>query len=300
VNETTAEHHRAGFVALGGRSNVGKSTLLNRIVGEKVAAVSPRPQTTRRRILGVRSDPDAQLILIDMPGIHVPRKLLNERMVSLARKCLGEADVIVGVIEAAAQLNQGDRSFMEEIRSEKQPHIIAINKIDLMPRELLIPLTEKCLTLAPDAEIVPVSALTGENIPELISTMKQALPESPSLMPEDLYTDQTERMLAEEAISERIFSSMREEVPFSTVVKVEDFSDDPDRNLLRISAIIVVEKESHKGMVIGAGGQQLKQIGQQARLQMEQLFGRHIFLELRVKVQKNWTRDPRKLQEFGL
>ena len=295
-----ADHFRAGFVGLGGRSNVGKSTLLNRLVGYKVAAVTPLPQTTRRRILGIRTDPDAQLILIDMPGIHGSRKLLNQRMVDRARACLREADVVVGVIQAGARLDGRDQEFLDELRELRQPKIVAINKVDLVARAALIPLAEQCLKLVPGTEIVPVSALSGENVEELVSTIKSLLPPGPALMPADQYTDQSERMLAEEVILEKIFFAMREEVPFSTAVKVEKFSLEPERKLLHISALIIVERESHKGMIIGAGGQQLKEIGQRARVELEQLFESKIFLELLVKVERNWTRDPRRIEEFGL
>ncbi len=291
---------RAGFVALGGRSNVGKSTLLNRLVGRKVAIVSPRPQTTRGRILGIRHDPDAQLILIDMPGIHQPRRLLNERMVARARACLKEADVVVGLVEAGERLGAGDREFLAEVRRLRQPKVVAINKIDLLPRTKLIPLAEQCIAEVPEAELVPLSALNGENVEELVSTLKRLLPEGPALMPPDQYTDQNERALAEELIREQIFLAMREEIPFSTAVKVQEFGSAPERELVRISATIVVDRESHKGIIIGAGGRQLKAIGQNARLELERLLGSHVFLQLVVKVEKNWTRDPRWLEEFGL
>ncbi len=291
---------RAGFVALGGRSNVGKSTLLNRLVGRKVAIVSPRPQTTRGRILGIRHDPDAQLILIDMPGIHQPRRLLNERMVARARACLKEADVVVGLVEAGERLGAGDREFLAEVRRLRQPKVVVINKIDLLPRSKLIPLAEQCIADVPEAELVPLSALSGENVEELVSTLKRLLPEGPALMPPDQYTDQNERALAEELIREQIFLAMREEIPFSTAVKVQEFGSEPERELVRISATIVVDRESHKGIIIGAGGRQLKAIGQNARLELERLLGSHVFLQLVVKVEKNWTRDPRWLEEFGL
>lgn len=289
---------RSGFAALGGRSNVGKSTLLNRLVGHKVAIVTPRPQTTRRRILGIRHDADAQILLIDMPGIHEARKLLNQRMVGRARACLREGDVVVGVIEASQRIGPGDREFLAELRQLPQPKIVAINKIDLVPRVALIPIVQETLALAPEAEIVPVSALSGDNIEELVVTIKRALPAGPALMPADQYTDQTERMLAEEVIREKIFLAMREEVPFSTAVRVEEFTVDGE--LLRISAVIVIDRESHKGMMIGAGGRQLKEIGQSARIELEQMFESRVFLKLLVKVEKDWTRDPRRIEEFGL
>jgi GTPase len=292
--------HRAGYVVLCGRSNVGKSTLLNRLVGEKVAIVTPRPQTTRRTILGIRTDPDAQLILVDTPGLHEATRLLNRRMVEVARAAMAEGDVVAVLVEAGARLAAEDRELLAEVRKLGRPTAVVINKIDLVARTMLIPLAQECLGLAPEAEIVPVSALSGENVAELVATLKRMLPPGPALMPEDQYTDQTERLIVEEAIREKIFLAMRQEIPFSTAVKVEQFTEVEDRNLVRISAIIIVDRDAHKGMMIGAGGQRLKQIGQSARLDIEQRLGRRVFLELHVKVEKNWTRDPRRLSELGL
>jgi len=292
--------HRAGYVVLCGRSNVGKSTLLNRLVGEKVAIVTPRPQTTRRTILGIRTDPDAQLILVDTPGLHEATRLLNRRMVEVARAAMAEGDVVAVLVEAGARLAAEDRELLAEVRKLGRPTAVVINKIDLVARTMLIPLAQECLGLAPEAEIVPVSALSGENVAELVATLKRMLPAGPALMPEDQYTDQTERLIVEEAIREKIFLAMRQEIPFSTAVKVEQFTEVEDRNLVRISAIIIVDRDAHKGMMIGAGGQRLKQIGQSARLDIEQQLGRRVFLELHVKVEKNWTRDPRRLSELGL
>ncbi len=295
-----ADEHRAGFVALGGRSNVGKSTLLNRIVGHKVAIVTPRPQTTRRRILGIRTDPDAQILLIDTPGIHDARSALNQKMVATARRALAEGEVVVAVIEAGERLEAGDRAILAEVRALKHPAVIAINKIDLVARPRLLPLVDECHRELPEAEIVPVSALTGENVDELLKTIKQLLPVSPPLMPGEEYTDQTERMLAEEIVREQVFLKMREEVPFSTAVKVESFTEDAERGgLRRIAALIVVERDSHKGMLIGAGGRTLKEIGTRARLELERIFGTRVFLELHVKVERGWTRDARKVAELG-
>ncbi len=292
--------HRAGYVVLCGRSNVGKSTLLNRLVGEKVAIVTPRPQTTRRRILGIRTDPDAQLILVDTPGVHEASRLLNRRMVEVARAAMAEADVVAVLVQAGEQLNPDDRELWAEVRQLGRPAAVVINKIDLVARPLLIPFAQDCLGMVPEAEIVPVSALSGENVGELLITHKRMLPAGPALMPEDQYTDQTERLIVEEVIREKIFLAMRQEIPFSTAVKVEQFSEVEDRNLVRIAALIIVDREPHKGMIIGVGGQRLKQIGQDARLDIEERLGKRVFLELHVKVEKNWTRDPRRLSEFGL
>jgi GTP-binding protein Era len=265
-----------------------------------VAIVTPRPQTTRRTILGIRTDPDAQLILVDTPGLHEATRLLNRRMVEVARAAMAEGDVVAVLVEAGARLAAEDRELLAEVRKLGRPTAVVINKIDLVARTMLIPLAQECLGLAPEAEIVPVSALSGENVAELVATLKRMLPAGPALMPEDQYTDQTERLIVEEAIREKIFLAMRQEIPFSTAVKVEQFTEVEDRNLVRISAIIIVDRDAHKGMMIGAGGQRLKQIGQSARLDIEQRLGRRVFLELHVKVEKNWTRDPRRLSELGL
>jgi GTPase len=292
--------HRAGFVAVGGRTNVGKSTLVNRIVGHKVAIVTPRPQTTRRRILGIRSDSDAQILLIDTPGLHVPKKELNQRMVQVARRALAEGEVILAVVEAGERLNAGDRAVLTDIRELAHPTIVVINKIDHIARAQLLPMIDEISHGFPGAEIVPVSARSGENFGELLGTIKKMLPISPALMSSDEYTDQTERMLAEEIVREKVFLTMRQEIPFSTAVRVEDFTEDAERNLKKIRATVVVDRESHKGMLIGAGGRTLKEIGTAARIELEQILDARVFLEVIVKVERDWTRDPRKLAEFGL
>lgn len=291
--------HRAGFVTIAGQTNVGKSTLLNRLVGQKVAIVTPRPQTTRRRILGIRNDPDAQMILIDTPGLHEAQRPLNRHMVDTARRCMAEGEVIVAVISGNAKFGAADRAMLGELALLGRPVAIALNKIDLSSRERMMPLVQELHDALPSAEIVPVSALKGENVDELVRVIKAMLPESPALMPGDEYTDQTERMIAEEIVREKIFLTMRQEIPFSTAVQVEQFVEEPDRNLVKISTQIIVERESHKGMIIGAGGQQLKEIGTAARIELEEILGRKVFLEMRVKVERGWTSDPRKLKEMG-
>jgi GTP-binding protein Era len=293
-----ASVHHAGFLTLAGRTNVGKSTLLNQIVGQKIAIVTPKPQTTRRRIVGIRSDSDAQIILIDTPGFHQSRHPLNRRMVDTARRCLAEGEVLAPLIEAGRKLDREDRALLDEIAALARPTVIVINKIDRVARERALPLIEEAHRVMPAAEIVPVSALTGENVDELLRVIKPLLPVSPPLMPAEDYTDQTERMIAEEIVREKIFLAMRQEIPFSTAVMVEEFIDEDA--LTRITALVIVARESHKGMVIGAGGRQLKAIGSAARLGLEELFGRHIFLGLRVKVEPRWTGDPRMLKELGL
>lgn len=294
-----ALEHRAGFVVLGGRSNVGKSTLLNRLVGQKVAIVTPRPQTTRRRIIGIRTDPDAQLLLVDTPGIHDSSKELNRRMVEVARRALTEGQVVLGVVAAGESIDPADRAVLQQLAALKARLIIVINKLDLLPRPHLLPLIEELHGDFPNAEIVPVSALRGDNVEELIGTVKQMLPVGPALMPEDQYTDQSERMIAEELVREKIFLAMRQEIPFSTAVRVEKFVDQPERRLKSISVLVVVERDSHKAMLIGARGRTLKQIGTAARLELENIFATRVFLTMVVKVEPGWTRDPRRVAEYG-
>ena len=292
--------HRAGFVTIVGQTNAGKSTLLNRLVGQKVAIVTPRAQTTRRRIVGIRHDPDAHIILIDTPGLHEGRSALNRQMVETARRCIAEGEVIVAVVPGNTRLGAADRAMLAELAGLGRPIVIALNKIDLGTRERMMPLVQEIHTLIPAAEIVPISALKGDNLDELLRVIKPLLPESPPLMPGDEYTDQTERMIAAEIVREKIFLAMRQEIPFSTAVEVEQFTEEPERKLVRISALIIVEREAHKGMIIGAGGRQLKEIGTAARLELEEILGRRVFLETHVKVERGWTGDPRRLKEMGL
>jgi GTP-binding protein Era len=297
---TDSNSFKAGFVTIAGRTNVGKSTLVNLLVGQKVAIVTPKPQTTRRRIVGVRTDADAQIILLDTPGFHAPQRTLNRRMVDTARRCLTEGEVIVVMLDAGSGLRNEDRALLREVAGLARPTMVTINKIDTVSRERLLPLIEAAHEVLARAEIVPISARTGENLEEFLRVLKSLLPQSPPLMPADEYTDQTERMLSEEVIREKLFIAMRQEIPFSTAVTIEQFVDEPDRDLTRISALIVVEREAHKGIVIGAGGHMLKRIGTEARLELEQILGRRLFMELRVKVEQGWTSDPRKLKELGL
>jgi len=297
---SAAIEHRAGFVTIAGRTNVGKSTLLNLLIGQKVAAVTPRPQTTRRRILGIRSDPEAQFLFIDTPGIHDSHRTINHRMVQTARRALAEGEVLLAVVEAGPRLRGQDQELLAELRAMKRPLVVALNKIDLMRRAHMLPILEEIQREVPQAEIVPLSAKTGENVGELLATIRKLLPVSASLMSEEEYTDQTERMLAEEVIREKIFLVTRQEVPFTTAVVVEQFVEEPERRLKRISARIVVDRESHKGILIGAGGRTLKEIGTAARLELEKLLDSKVFLEMHVSVDRDWTNDPRKLSEYGL
>jgi GTP-binding protein Era len=295
-----AENFRAGTVVLGGRTNVGKSTLLNRLVGQKVAIVTPRPQTTRRRILGIRTDSDSQIILIDTPGLHTAKTELGNRMLAVAHRSIAEADVVAPVIESGGMLTPADRELLTGLVGEERPIVVVINKIDRISKSACLPLIDEIRQILPNAEIVPVSALKGDNIDELVRTLKSKIKPGPPLMPSDEYTDQTERMLAAEIIREKLFLAMREEVPFGSAVEIERYVEEDERGLIKIAALIIVGRESHKGMVIGAGGRQLKSIGTAARLDLEKILGVRVFLELLVKVERDWMRSERRLTELGL
>jgi GTPase len=292
--------HRAGFATIVGRSNVGKSTLLNALVGAKVAAVTPQPQTTRNRIVGIRTLPDAQVVLLDTPGIHPARSLLNRRMVEVARQTLADADVILLVIDAAVGVTAGDRALAASMTALRATAIVVLSKRDRVRPPALLPLMEALAALLPGREIVPVSARTGENVPLLLERVVAELPEGPRLYPEEDYTAETERSLVQETVREQLFLQMEEEVPYRTAVEVEEFTEHPDRQLVSVRATILVDRPTHKAMVIGAGGQRLREIGRRARLDLEALFGVKVFLSLFVRVEPGWAENARRLKELGL
>jgi GTP-binding protein Era len=293
--------YRCGFVTLVGRPNVGKSTLLNTLVGAKVAIVTPKPQTTRNRILGIKTLPHAQLIFIDTPGIHRhPGSLLNQRMVEVALRALQDTEVTLFLVDARHGIGSGDEEIAQRLNNLQTPVIVVVNKIDLVAKVSLLPLLQQLAALLPEREIVPVSAVTGENTAELLNAIVAALPESPPLYAGDELTDQSERVLAQEMVREQLFLHTQEEIPYATAVVVEEFREKRDRPLLLIRAVIYVERPSQKAIVIGERGTRLKQIGQAARLQMEAFFGCRVFLELFVKVVKRWTDSPGVLKELGL
>lgn len=294
--------HRSGFVALIGRPNVGKSTLLNVVVGAKVAIVTPKPQTTRNRIIGIKTLPQAQLIFVDTPGIHRrPGSLLNQRMVEAALRALHDTDVAVFLTDAQRGMpTEEDEEIARRLSGSPLPVVVVVNKIDLVPRATLLPIMERLAVLLPGREIVPVSARTGENVAELLNIVIPLLPVSPPLYPSDELTDQSERVLAQEIVREQLFLQTQQEVPYATAVAVEDFSEKPEKQLLVIRAVIYVERSSQRAIIIGERGSRLKQIGQAARLQLEAFFGCRVFLELFVKVAKGWTQRIGMLKELGL
>jgi GTP-binding protein Era len=292
--------HRAGFVAIVGRPNVGKSTLLNALIGARVAAVSPKPQTTRNRIVGIRTLPDAQAVFLDTPGFHAARSALNRRLVETAQQALGEADVVVLVVDAATGVGPGDRELATTLAATGRPVTVVLNKRDRVRPSKLLPMMAELGALLPGRDIVPVSARTGEGVETLLAKVVAALPEGPRLHPEDEFTTETERFIAQEMVREQLFRQMEEEVPYGTAVEVEEFRDDREKGLVFIRAVIVVERESHKGIVIGAGGSRVKEVGRRARLALESLLGTKVFLELFVRVEPGWTANPRRMKELGL
>lgn len=294
-------NHRCGFVTLLGRPNVGKSTLTNALVGVKVAIVSPKPQTTRTRLLGIRTFPEAQVIFVDTPGIHRHEgSLLNKRMVDVALASVQDTDVAVFMIDAQRGILPDDEAIARRLAESKPPIIVVLNKIDLLPRPALLPLFERMAALLPGREIVPVSARSGENTQDLLNTIMAALPEGPALYPDDELTDQSERVIAQEFIREQLFRVTHQEVPYSTAVVIEEFHEREERPLLTIRAVIYVERPSQRVIILGERGSRLKEIGQQAREQLEAFFGCKIFLGLFVKVVKGWTNRPGILHELGL
>lgn len=293
--------HRCGFVALLGRPNVGKSTLINVLVGAKVAIVSPKPQTTRTRLLGIRTFPEAQVIFVDTPGIHRHEgSMLNKRMVDVALTAVQDNDVAVFLIDAQRGILPDDEAIARRLAERRLPVIVVLNKIDLLPKPALLPLFERMAALLPGREIVPVSALSGENTQDVLHTIMAALPEGPALYPDDELTDQSERVIAQEFIREQLFRTTHQEVPYSTAVVVEEFHEREEKPLLTIRAVIYVERASQRAIIIGERGSRLKEIGQRAREQLEAFFGCKIFLELFVKVVKGWTNKRGILHELGL
>jgi len=289
---------KCGYIALIGVPNVGKSTLLNRLVGEKLAITSPKPQTTRHRLLGILNLPEAQLLFLDTPGILEPKGPLHKTMVQAALTALSEADVVVWLVEPRPPDPQ-DRILMPHLRQLPRPLIVAVNKIDLVAKPRLLPLMAAYHDLFPQAPIIPLSARLGDGIEQLLAEVVKLLPAAPPLYPEDQGTDSSERFLVAELIRERLFHHTGEEIPYAVAVLVEEFDESRRPQLIRIRAVIYVERQSQKGIVIGKHGRLLKIIGAEARAEIESLLGSQVYLELWVKVWKNWRRDPKAIRMLG-
>jgi GTPase len=286
-----ASGFHSGFVSILGRPNAGKSTLLNALVGGKLAIVSEKPQTTRTAIEGVVNVDGAQIVFLDTPGIHASGSLLNRRMMDTVRSSLADRDLLLYLADCTARFSEEDVQALEVLRDVATPAFLLLTKIDRLPdKRLLLPRIEQFKTVRDFAEYVPISAVTGEGLDRLSEAIVQTLPEGPAYFPADYLTDQPERFLAAELIRERILRETRQEVPHAVAVVVDEWKDQPQ--LLRISATIYVERAGQKAIVIGAKGATLKKIGTLARQEMETMFSRKIFLELFVKVRKDWRESP--------
>jgi GTP-binding protein Era len=292
--------HRAGTVAIVGRPNVGKSTLLNALVGTKVAIVTPKPQTTRTRVVGIRTTPAGQAVFVDTPGIHAARSTLNRRMVETARRTLEDVEAVLWVLDAGAGITAGDRELARELAASGLPVVVVLNKMDRLPRAQLLPLMAELATLLPGRELVPASARRGENVTTVLDVVLGVLPEGPPLHPEDEFTTEPARALAQELVREQIFLSTRDEVPYGSATLIERFEERPEQGLTVIGATILVTRPSHKAIVIGTGGERLREIGTLARQGLERLLGTRVFLELFVRVEPGWSDNPRRLAELGL
>ena len=292
---------KSGFVSFIGRPNAGKSTLLNRLVGTKLAIVSDKPQTTRTRILGVRNYADAQVVFLDTPGIHRPLHRMNVRMVDVALETIRDVDVLGLVLDVAEKLGKGDRYVLDLVKDVKIPVFLILNKIDLIKKTKLLPLLDQFGRDGRFAEIIPVSAATGDNVDRLERAIIDRLPEGVALYPDDYLTDQPERIMAAEIVREKLLQFTHAEIPFSSAVMVDRFEEPQEEGgLLKLYCTIVVDRESQKGIVVGKGGDMIKRIGTAAREELERFFSTKVFLDLRVKVAVDWREDERVLQDIGV
>jgi len=294
-----AAEHKAGFVSLLGRPNAGKSTLLNRLVGAKMAIVSPRPQTTRNRITGILHRPDAQVVFVDTPGLHAGGGQLGRFMLETAHRAVEDVDAVCLVVDATARGGPDDL-VLAPLRAYAGPTVCALNKVDLVrPRAALLPLLERWRDAHPFQELVPISAADGTNCDRLLEILVGTLPVEPALFPADATSDQPETFWAAEIIREQVFHFVHQEVPYATAVRVDELTEHAAPSRVDVRATIFVEQESQKGIVIGKGGGMLKRIGTAARGQLEAFFGIKVFLALHVQVRHNWRKDERALREFG-
>ena len=300
MQPSLSERFRSGFVAMTGHPNVGKSTLINRFLGQKIAAVSPRPQTTRRKQLGILTTVQAQIIFIDTPGIHKPRHKLGEAMNQQARDALEEADQVLFIVDASQPPTSEDHILARLIQEAKRQTItlVVLNKIDLIHADLLAERQAQFQDLLPEARVFPISATRGDNCPALLETLIAAMPEGPQYFPEEQITDLHERDIAVDLIREAALIFLREEVPHGIAVRLDEYKD-RDEKTTYLAATLLLEREAHKPIVIGKNGAMLKRIGTSARKEIETMTGRKVFLELRVKVKKDWRDDEETIRKLG-
>jgi GTP-binding protein Era len=295
------DEHRCGVVAIAGRPNVGKSTLLNQVLGAKIAIVTPKPQTTRDRILGVRSDKGVQFLFHDTPGLHVPHKALNRRMVAEAEAALVDCDVVLMVTDARTpeEALRADGPILRRIKASGRPAVLAVNKIDLLRKPALLPVIDALAHAHEFHAIVPICARTGNGLDVVLAELAPLMPVGPSLYPEDDLSDRPLRFVAAEVIREKLTLATRQEVPYSAAVTIDRFEEPEEPHAVRISATIHVERSSQKSIVIGRGGEMLKRIGTEARADLEPLVGRKVMLELFVRVEDEWAATDRGLKKVG-
>ncbi len=293
------EGFRSGFISIIGRTNVGKSTLLNRILKQKIAIISEKPQTTRNKIVGIYHSDHAQIVFLDTPGFHKPKHRLNEIMIKTAVNTLEEIDAVLYLIEPDETVGPGDRYIINLLQQAKTPVILAINKIDLVQKEQLLPIIDTYSQACRFAEIIPISALENENVDHAIETLITYLPEGPQYYPEDMVTDQPERFIVAELVREKVLQLTREEIPYSIAVVVENMKTREESNIIDLEALVYVEKASQKGIIIGKSGKMLKHIGTLARKDIEGLLGTKVYLNLWVKVRKNWRMNEKDLRMLG-
>ncbi len=292
--------YKSGFISIIGRPNVGKSTFLNRVIGQKIAIMSDKPQTTRNKIQGVLTRDASQMIFIDTPGIHKPKHKLGEFMIKVSKNTLREVDIIMFMVNAEQGLGKGDEFILELLEGTKTPVFLVVNKIDQIHPEELVQVIETYKGKFPFAEIVPISALQGNNVDQLLETIEGYLPEGPQYYPADQVTDHPERFIISEMIREKVLHLTREEIPHSIAVVIDKIKrDEENENMIRVQATIMVERDSQKGIVIGKRGALLKTVGTEARKDIEMLLGSKVFLELWVKVQKDWRNKSTHLRDFG-
>lgn len=291
--------HKSGFISIIGRPNVGKSTFLNRVIGQKIAIMSDKPQTTRNKVQGVLTLDDSQLIFIDTPGIHKPKHRLGDFMMKVAQNTLKEVDLVLFMVNAKEGYGRGEEFIIEKLQNVKTPVFLVINKIDLIHPDELLKLIESYNKKFNFAEIVPISALEGNNIEKLLEQIKEKMPEGPQFYPADQVTDHPERFIVSELIREKALHLTREEIPHSLAVVIEKMERQPEKEMVHVMATIIVERDSQKGIIIGKQGSMLKEIGKRARHDIENLLGTKVFLELWVKVQKDWRNKASQLRDFG-
>jgi GTPase len=298
-NNEQNKEFKSGFISIIGRPNVGKSTFLNRVIGQKIAIMSDKPQTTRNKVQGVLTLPDAQLIFIDTPGIHKPKHKLGDFMMKVAQNTLKEVDLVLFMVNAEEGFGRGEEFIIEKFQSVKTPIFLVINKIDQIHPDDLLPIIESYQEKFPFKEVVPISALEGNNVGRLLDQIKTYMPEGPQFYPADQVTDHPERFIISELIREKALHLTREEIPHSLAVVIDKIERQENKDVIHVMATVIVERDSQKGIIIGKKGSMLKEIGQRARIDIENLLGSKVFLELWVKVQKDWRNKMSQLRDFG-